>query len=97
MDRQVRRYLIYVLAAIALVTLAIMVVPQLEDVFDSFHAPIVWAFWISFIALVVVLFFERNVPGATEVEVEGPGVRALPLQQYRPPACSGCPSASSSA
>jgi thiosulfate dehydrogenase [quinone] large subunit len=71
-NRQARRYLIYVLAAVALVTLAIMVVPQLEGVFDSFHAPIVFAFWISFIALVVVLFFERDLPGATEVEVEGP-------------------------
>ena len=72
MDRQVRRYLIYVLAAIALITLAIMVVPQLEGIFDSLHAPIVWAFWISFSLLIIVLFFERNVPGATEVDVEGP-------------------------
>jgi len=72
MSSQVRRYLIYVLAAIALVTLLIMVVPQLEGVFDSFHAPVVWAFWISFVALVVVLFFDRNLPGATEVQVEGP-------------------------
>jgi thiosulfate dehydrogenase [quinone] large subunit len=72
MDRQIRRYLIYALAAIALLTLLIMVVPQLEGVFDSFHAPIVWAFWISFIALIVVLFFDRDVPGATEVQVEGP-------------------------
>jgi thiosulfate dehydrogenase [quinone] large subunit len=71
-NRQVRRYLIYALAATALVTLAIMIVPQLEDVFASFHAAVVWIFWISFIALVVVLFFERDVPGATEVNVEGP-------------------------
>ena len=72
MDRRVRRYLIYVLAAIALITLAIMVVPQLSGIFDSFHTPVVWAFWISFVALVVVLFFERDLPGATEVSVEGP-------------------------
>jgi len=72
MDRQVRRYLIYALAAVALVTLLIMVVPQLEGVFDSFHAAVVWIFWISFILLVVVLFFERDLPGASEVQVEGP-------------------------
>ena len=77
MDARVRRYLIYGLAALALVTLAIMVLPQLEGVFDSAHAPIVWAFWISFIALVVILFFDRNVPGATEVQVEGPRVKVI--------------------
>jgi thiosulfate dehydrogenase [quinone] large subunit len=73
MNTTTMRYLIYVLGAIALVTLAIMVVPQLEGVFDAAHALIVWAFWISFIALAVVLFLYRNVPGAREVEVEGPG------------------------
>lgn len=72
MDARVRRYLIYGLAALALITLAIMVVPQLEGIFDSAHAPIVWAFWISFIALIVILFFDRDLPGATEVQVEGP-------------------------
>ena len=31
-----------------------------------------WAFWICFIALVVLLFAERKTSGATEVQVEGP-------------------------
>lgn len=73
MSTSTMRYVIYVLGAVALITLAIMVVPQLEGLFDSFHALVVWVFWVSFIALVVALFFYRNVPGASEVEVEGPG------------------------
>jgi thiosulfate dehydrogenase [quinone] large subunit len=72
MNKSWQRYLIYVLAAVAIVTLAVMIVPQLSDVFASIHTPTVWAFWISFIALVVMLFFYRNVPGATELETEGP-------------------------
>ena len=72
MSSTTMRYLIYALGAVAIVTLAIMVVPQLEGLFDTVHAPVVWAFWISFIALVVALYFYRNAPGAQEVEVEGP-------------------------
>jgi thiosulfate dehydrogenase [quinone] large subunit len=35
---------------------------------------VTWAFWLSAIALVVVLFQGRREPGATEVEIEGPAV-----------------------
>ena len=31
-----------------------------------------WAFWISFIVLLVALFEDRNAPDAEEVEIEGP-------------------------
>jgi thiosulfate dehydrogenase [quinone] large subunit len=73
MSTATMRYIIYALGAVALVTLGLMVVPQLEDATASIHSLVVWAFWISFIALVVALFFYRNVPGAREVEIEGPG------------------------
>lgn len=73
MSTATMRYVIYALGAVALVTLSLMVVPQLEDATESIHSLVVWAFWISFIALVVALYLYRNVPGAREVEVEGPG------------------------
>jgi thiosulfate dehydrogenase [quinone] large subunit len=73
MSTATMRYVIYALGAVALGTLALMVVPQLEDATASIHTLVVWAFWVSFIALVVALFFYRNVPGASEVEIEGPG------------------------
>jgi thiosulfate dehydrogenase (quinone) large subunit len=43
-----------------------------EQVSDTLRVIVTWAFWISFIALIVLLFAERKTSGATEVQVEGP-------------------------
>jgi thiosulfate dehydrogenase (quinone) large subunit len=68
------RNLIYVLGAIALITLVVLNVPQLSDMVTGIARTIVaWLFWISFLALLVALFIYRREPGSTEVEVEGPG------------------------
>jgi thiosulfate dehydrogenase (quinone) large subunit len=65
--------LIYVLGVVAVVALAAMIVPQIEEATAGLQTVITWIFWISFIALLIALFAYRNVPGAQEVEVEGPG------------------------
>jgi len=71
------RNVVYVLAAIAVVSLALLLVPQIisadMQLEGDLRTIVTWAFWISFIALIVALFQYRNVPGAREVEVEGPG------------------------
>jgi len=43
-----------------------------EQISDTVRVITTWAFWMSFIALVVLLFSERKTSGATEVQVEGP-------------------------
>ncbi len=71
------RTLIYVLAAVASISLALLLLPQVvsEDLAltGAIRTIVTWTFWISFIALAVALFSYRSAPGAQEVEVEGPG------------------------
>lgn len=69
------RNLIYVLGAIAVVTLIMLNVTQISDMITGIARTIVvWLFWGSFIALLIALFQYRNQPGSREVEIEGPGV-----------------------
>ncbi|CAN5855409.1 hypothetical protein BH24CHL6_BH24CHL6_15140 [soil metagenome] len=71
------RNIIYLLAAVAAVTLALLFLPQMVapemELTGVVRTIVTMAFWISFIALTVALFRYRNVPAAREVEVEGPG------------------------
>jgi hypothetical protein len=53
-------------------------------------------FWISFIALLVVLFQMRKEPGGETVEIEGPAFTRFLFSNSRR-ACSGCRSGCSSA
>jgi thiosulfate dehydrogenase (quinone) large subunit len=72
-----RRTIFYTLAALAAVSLAVLLIPQSFapdlELAGELRTIVTWVFWISFIALTVVLFMNRNVPEAREVEVEGPG------------------------
>jgi thiosulfate dehydrogenase (quinone) large subunit len=76
------RNIIYVAAAVAAISLAWLVVPDLLpdgdlrttlEPTDGLRAVLTWIFWISFIVLIIALFRYRNVAGSEEVEVEGPG------------------------
>jgi thiosulfate dehydrogenase [quinone] large subunit len=73
MSQQSLRNVVYVLGAVAVVSLLLMIVPQLADATAGFNTIITWVFWVSFIALLVALFSYRRAPGAEDVEVEGPG------------------------
>ena len=66
------RAVIYALAAVAVISLALMVVPQIAPTGDL-HTIVVWVFWISFIALTIALFAYGRGPGSEEVQIEGPG------------------------
>ena len=64
---------------------------------EDIRTYVTWAFWISFVALLVALYLNyRNEPGSDEVQIEGPGFARF-LFNNGPPACSGCRSACSSA
>jgi thiosulfate dehydrogenase [quinone] large subunit len=66
------RTLIYVLGAVAAISLALLVISAVGLTGDV-RTWVTWIFWISFIALVVALFlYHRNAPGAETVEAEGP-------------------------
>jgi thiosulfate dehydrogenase (quinone) large subunit len=68
------RNLIYALAAVAIITLLALNVPQLSEMLTGIvRTIVVWAFWISFVALLVALFIYQREPGSSEVEIEGPG------------------------
>ena len=43
-----------------------------EDIGDAVRDIVTVAFWVLFLAVVVLMFQERNDAGATEVQVEGP-------------------------
>jgi thiosulfate dehydrogenase [quinone] large subunit len=75
------RNVIYALAAVAVITLAIL---NIEGIFGlvgmtaptidgTLHLVITWLFWGSFLLLLVALFQYRNQPAAHDVEIEGPG------------------------
>jgi thiosulfate dehydrogenase (quinone) large subunit len=71
------RTIVYGLAAVAAVTLALLFLPQLVapdlELTGVLRTIVTLLFWISFVALTLALFRYRNVPEAREVEVEGPG------------------------
>jgi thiosulfate dehydrogenase [quinone] large subunit len=67
------RTVIYVLGALAAVSLALLLFPQLGLSTDIMTI-VTWVFWISFVALLVALYLGyRNTPGSDEIEIDGPG------------------------
>lgn len=67
------RTAIYVLGAVAAVTLAVLVIP-IFGLTGDVRPYVTWLFWVSFIALLVVLYLRsRNEPNADDVQIEGPG------------------------
>src|SRR5678816_86140 len=71
------RTVIYAVAAIAIASFALLIVPQFFpsiSLGEPLHTLVTWAFWISFVALLIALYFGyRNSPGSDEVQIEGPG------------------------
>jgi thiosulfate dehydrogenase [quinone] large subunit len=67
------RTIIYGLGVVAAVSLALLVI----DVFGltgDFRTIVTWIFWVSFVALLVALFYDARLePGNDAVQVEGPG------------------------
>jgi thiosulfate dehydrogenase [quinone] large subunit len=67
------RNVIYVLGAVAVVSLALLVITAVGLTGDV-RTAVTWTFWISFIALIVALYANsRKAPDSDEVQVEGPG------------------------
>ena len=67
------RSLAGVVGAIAAVLLFYLVNPWLNPEAGSALSQVVTAgFWVSFLALLVILFQERNQPGGETIEIEGP-------------------------
>ncbi len=67
------RAVIYGLGAVAAVSLALLVISQIGLTGDI-RTVVTWIFWVSFLALLVALFYDaRQAPGSDEVQVEGPG------------------------
>ena len=67
------RTVIYVLGAVAAVSLALLVIPAV-GLSGDVRTYVTWLFWVSFIALLVALYARhRNAPGSEEVEIAGPG------------------------
>jgi thiosulfate dehydrogenase (quinone) large subunit len=67
------RTAIYVLGAVAAITLALLVIPAV-GLSGDVRTFVTWTFWVSFVALLVALYVQaRNAPGSEEVEIEGPG------------------------
>lgn len=71
------RNFIYLLAAVAAISLALLLLPQVfaadMALTGELRTVVTLVFWVSFVALTIALFRYRNVPGAQEVEVDGPG------------------------
>jgi thiosulfate dehydrogenase [quinone] large subunit len=66
------RTAIYILGAVAAITLALLVIPAVGLTGDV-RTYVTWLFWVSFIALLVALFmYSRRGPGSDEVQVDGP-------------------------
>ncbi len=66
------RTLIYALGAVALISIAMLVIGAINLTGDL-RTIVTLVFWISFIALLVALYLNfRNAPGSEEVEVDGP-------------------------
>lgn len=68
------RNVIYGIAAVAAISLAWLVIPQIQpEPGSTLRLILTLVFWASFIALLVALFRYRDVPGSRDIEVEGPG------------------------
>jgi thiosulfate dehydrogenase [quinone] large subunit len=67
-----RRTLLAAMGAITVVLLVIVINPWFTLEPGTLKDALTWAFWISFIVLLILLFQERNQPGGDTVEVEGP-------------------------
>ena len=67
-----RRTLAMVLGAIVVVLLVVLLNPWFELEPGTLRDVASWALWISFIALLIVLFASRNDPGDLEIEVGEP-------------------------
>jgi thiosulfate dehydrogenase (quinone) large subunit len=66
------RTAIYILGAVAAITLALLIIPAVGLTGDV-RTYVTWLFWVSFIALLVALFmYSRREPGSDEVQVDGP-------------------------
>jgi thiosulfate dehydrogenase [quinone] large subunit len=67
------RTVIYILGAVAAVSLALLVIPAF-GLSGDLRTYVTWVFWVTFIALLVALYARyRNAPGSEEVEIAGPG------------------------
>ncbi len=72
MDRTKWRTAIYVLGAVAAISLALLVIPFF-GLSGDVRTWITWAFWGSFVALLIVLYLAyRSTPGSEDVEIDGP-------------------------
>src|SRR5687768_15248563 len=71
------RTVIYGLAAVAAASLALLIAPGLItsiSLGEPLNTIVTWVFWVSFLALLVALYFAyRNTPGSDEIEIAGPG------------------------
>lgn len=68
------RNVIYGIAAVAAISLAWLVIPQIQpEPGTTLRLILTLVFWASFIALLIALFRYRDVPGSRDIEVEGPG------------------------
>jgi len=67
-----RRTLAMVLGAIVVVLLVVLLNPWFELEEGTLRDAASWALWISFIALLIVLFASRNDPGGEEIEIGEP-------------------------
>jgi len=71
------RTVIYGLAAVAIVTFALLILPTIVtsiNLGEPLHTIVTWVFWISFVALLIALYLGyRNTPGSDEIQIDGPG------------------------
>jgi thiosulfate dehydrogenase (quinone) large subunit len=71
------RSVIYVLAAVAIASFALLIVPTIITSIsfgETLHTIATWVFWVSFVALLIALYFGyRNTPGSDEIQIDGPG------------------------
>ena len=67
-----RRSLVFGLGALTTVLLLLVVNPWFELEAGTLRDVVTYAFWISFVLLLIVLFTMRDEPGGETVEIEGP-------------------------
>ncbi len=67
------RAIIYGLGVVAAVSLALLVIDAFGLTGD-FRTIVTWIFWVTFVALLVALFYDARLePGNDEVQIQGPG------------------------
>jgi len=79
-----RRTLLGAVGAITVVLLVIVINPWFTLEPGTLKDVLTWAFWISFIILLILLFQERNEPGGDTVEIEGPAFVRFLFNNSRP-------------